>query len=53
MILKGNWYLKQEKPTLKIVTVSVIEAKNLKKFEKENKGKADFMIAVPTSMTKT
>ncbi len=48
-----NWYLKQEKPTLKIVTISVVEAENVKKFEAENKGKADFIIVVPTTMTKT
>lgn len=48
-----NWYLKQENPTLKIVTVSVVEVENVKNFSKENKGKANFIIAVPTSMTKT
>lgn len=48
-----NWYLKQSTPTLKIVTVSVVEVENVKKFEKENKGKADFIIAVPSTMTKT
>ena len=48
-----NWYLKQENPTLKIVTISVVEAENVKKFEAENKGKADFIIVVPTTMTKT
>lgn len=47
------WYLKQENPTLKIVTVSVFEANDVKKFDKENKGKADFIIAVPKTMTKT
>jgi uncharacterized iron-regulated protein len=47
------WYLKQENPTLKIVTVSVVESENVKKFDKEKKGKADFIIVVPSTMTKT
>lgn len=47
------WYLKQENPNLKIVTVSVLEANNVKKFDKEKKGKADFIIVVPSTMTKT
>lgn len=47
------WYLKQEDPNLKIVTVSVVESKNVKKFDKEKKGKADFIIVVPETMTKT
>ncbi len=47
------WYLKQGNPSLKIVTVSVVEADNVKKFDKEEKGKADFIIVVPLTMTKT
>ena len=47
------WYLKQENPTLKIVTVSVVESENVKKFDKEKKGKADFIIVVSSTMTKT
>lgn len=47
------WYLKQGNPSLKIVTVSVVEVENVKKFDKEKKGKADFIIAVPSTMTKT
>jgi uncharacterized iron-regulated protein len=47
------WYLKQGNPSLKIVTVSVLEADDLRKFDKEKKGKADFIIVVPETMTKT
>jgi uncharacterized iron-regulated protein len=47
------WYLKQVNPNLKIVTVSVLEAKDVKKFDKEKKGKADFIVVVPSTMTKT
>ncbi len=48
-----NWYLKQEDPALKIISVSVVEQKNVEKLNKENKLKADFIIVVPISMTKT
>ncbi len=48
-----NWYLKQRKPNLNIVTVSVVEQENLKKFDKENKSKANFIIVVSSTMTKT
>lgn len=47
------WYLKQGNPNLKIITVSVLEAEDVKKFDKEKKGKADFIIVVPSTMTKT
>jgi len=47
------WYLKQENSSLKIVTISVLEADDVKKFDKEKKGKADFIILVPQTMTKT
>jgi len=48
-----NWYLKQGQPNLKIITVSVVEQENLKKLDKENKLKANFIIVVPPTMTKT
>ena len=47
------WYLKQIKQNLKIVTVSVVEQENIKKFNKEKKLKADFIIVIPANMTKT
>ncbi len=48
-----NWYLKQNNNNLKIVTVSVVEQENVKKFNKENKQLADFIIVVSSAMTKT
>lgn len=48
-----NWYLKRANSSLKIVSISVIEQEKIKKFNKENKMKADFIIVVPTTMTKT
>ena len=48
-----NWYLKQANNNLNIITVSVEEQENLKKLNKENRLKADFIIIVPPTMTKT
>lgn len=48
-----NWYLKKGEPNLKIVTVSILEQDNIKEFNPEEKLKADFIIVVPTTMTKT
>lgn len=48
-----NWYLNKGNNSLKITTVSIVEQENIKKFNKENKLKADFIIVVPLTMTKT
>jgi uncharacterized iron-regulated protein len=48
-----NWYLKQANSNLKITTVSVVEQDDIKKFNPDEIGKADFIIVVPTTMTKT
>ncbi len=47
------WYLQQEKPTLNYVTISTVFQKDISKLEKEYFGKADFIICVPETMTKT
>jgi len=47
------WYLKQADPTLKIVTISSVEQKDLDQLEKESEGLANFIIAIPESMSKT
>jgi len=47
------WYLKQQKPQLKIMTISMTEQKDISKLDKENKNKAHFIIIVPDTMTKT
>ncbi|WP_346858720.1 ChaN family lipoprotein [uncultured Draconibacterium sp.] len=47
------WYLKQEKPDLKIFTIHTSSQKNVFELEKENKGKADFTICVDEDMTST
>lgn len=47
------WYLKQYKPSLRVKTITTVSQSNLKKLEKENLGKADFIIAVDEDMTTT
>lgn len=47
------WYLKQAEPELKIITISSAEQDDISKVSDENKGKADFILVTPASMTKT
>lgn len=47
------WYLNRYVPGLKIVTVTTILQDNIEKPGEEVSGKADYVIAVPSSMTRT
>jgi len=47
------WYLKQNNPELKILTINTSEQAAADSLEEGNKGKADFIIVVPETMTKT
>jgi uncharacterized iron-regulated protein len=47
------WYVKQERPELKIVTIATVTQKSLSQLEKEHLGKADFILVVDEDMTKT
>ncbi|MGI6342228.1 MAG: ChaN family lipoprotein [Bacteroidales bacterium] len=47
------WYLNQLDSTLKITTISCVEQDDIQSFEEKNKGIADFIIAIPSDMTKT
>ncbi len=47
------WYLNKYSPGLKIVTVTTILQDDIDKMGEEGAGKADFVIVVPTSMTRT
>lgn len=47
------WYLAQYKPGLKVLSISTIEQDSLDSLENEHKGIADFIIVVPSNMTKT
>ncbi len=48
-----SWYLKKQRPDLKIVTISSVELEELGKLTDENRNLADFTIAIPANMTKT
>lgn len=47
------WYLKQQKKKLNILTISTVEQQNLNNLEEDYLNLADFIITVPTNMTKT
>lgn len=47
------WYLLRQKPDLRILTITVVEQDSLEKLAADSKNAADFIIIVPTSMTKT
>ena len=48
-----NWYLKNYNPTVKIITISTVEQKDISKLEKENYNKADFILVIDEDVTKT
>ncbi len=47
------WYLKQADPSLKIVTLSTVEQPEIDELEKESEGLANYILAIPESMSKT
>ena len=47
------WYLAKLRPTMTYNTISTIEQDDLKKLDKENSGRAKFIICVNPNMTKT
>lgn len=47
------WYLKKMRPDLKIAVINLVLEKEPSTLSDENKGTADFIIAVPSSMTRT
>lgn len=48
-----SWYLKQNDPDVKMITISSVSQKEVSKLEEENVGKADFILVVDEDMTKT
>jgi uncharacterized iron-regulated protein len=48
-----SWYLNNEKPGLKIVTIGAVEQDKIDSLAEENIGIANFTICTPTTMTKT
>jgi uncharacterized iron-regulated protein len=47
------WYLNKYNPSLKVATVTTVVQDNIDKIEDDNKGQADFVIVIPSSMTRT
>ncbi len=47
------WYLNKYDPSIKVATISTILQADIEKLGDENKNEADFIIAIPTSMTRT
>ncbi len=47
------WFLNQRNENLNYVTISTVEQKNVSELLEENKNKADYIICIPDSMTKT
>jgi uncharacterized iron-regulated protein len=47
------WYLSKYSPGLKIVTITTILQDDIDRMGDEGDGKADFVIVIPTTMTRT
>jgi uncharacterized iron-regulated protein len=47
------WYIRQRDPNLKIMTISSIEQDTIEELKPENMNLADFILCVPSDMTKT
>ena len=47
------WYLQQENPHLRILTITTLTQSDLKKLNKEAYGQADFILVVDEDMTTT
>ena len=47
------WYLKQQNPNLKIITIATVIQKDISKLEVENYNKATFIIIIDEDVTKT
>ncbi|MEJ8756217.1 ChaN family lipoprotein [Pontibacter sp. H259] len=48
-----GWYLKQKQPNLKVTTITTVTQQDVSKLTNEHKSKADFILVVPDTMTKT
>jgi uncharacterized iron-regulated protein len=47
------WHLSKYNPAIKAVTISAVLQDDIEKISDENKGLADFVIVIPSSMTRT
>ena len=48
-----NWYLKQQNPNIKMVTIATVSQTDISKLESEYLGKANFIIVIDEDATKT
>ena len=48
-----GWYLRRYAPELRILTITTVEEGDVSELSADNRGKADFTLAVPALMTKT
>ncbi|MFM6965291.1 MAG: ChaN family lipoprotein [Sphingomonadales bacterium] len=47
------WYVLQEAPQTRILTISTVSQENVQQLDKAHLGRADFIICVPSNMTST
>jgi len=47
------WYLNKNNPEIKVVTITTVSQDNIDKMDDESRQSADFVIVIPSSMTKT
>jgi uncharacterized iron-regulated protein len=47
------WYLNKYNPLMRIITISAVLQDDIEKLSNENKGLADYIIVIPSSMTRT
>ncbi|MDO9340878.1 MAG: ChaN family lipoprotein [Bacteroidales bacterium] len=47
------WYLRKYNPLIKVATITTVLQDDIDKMDDENKEQADFVIVIPSSMTKT
>ncbi len=47
------WYLRQQEPGLNIVTIATVTQENTGRLDEEAEGRADFILVVPDTMTRT
>ena len=47
------WYLLHKQPDIRIKNITTVEQSSVEPLEAQHLGKADFILCVPTNMTKT
>ena len=47
------WYLNKYNPGVTVMTITTVLQDDIEKMNDENKGQADFVIVIPSSMTRT